>query len=60
MNPKRNAFLSLLLTLAMMLSSMSFAFAAPDEGMYTPDQIAGLPLKGRGLKIKPSDFYNPV
>jgi hypothetical protein len=43
----------------MLLSSMSFALAAPDEGMYTPDQIAGLPLKARGLKIKPSDIYNP-
>jgi hypothetical protein len=30
-----------------------------DEGMYTPDQIAKLPLRQRGLKINPSELYNP-
>jgi hypothetical protein len=44
---------------AMMLSSFGFAVARPDEGMYTPDQIAGLPLKARGLKIRPEEIYNP-
>ena len=50
---------SLILTLAISLSSVSFALAVPDEGMYTPDQIARLPLKQRGLKINPSQIYNP-
>jgi len=44
---------------AMLLSSFGFAVARPDEGMYTPDQIAKLPLAQRGLKIKPEDIYNP-
>jgi hypothetical protein len=44
---------------AMMLSSVGFTIAKPDEGMYTPDQIAKLPLKDRGLKIRPEDIYNP-
>lgn len=47
---------------AMCLSTFSFSFAAPapDEGMYTPEQIAKLGLAKRGLKIKPIDIYNPA
>ncbi|MCO6510999.1 MAG: S46 family peptidase, partial [Aridibacter famidurans] len=30
-----------------------------DEGMYAPDQISRLPLKKRGLKIDPSELYDP-
>ncbi len=56
---KKNMFVSAMLTLSVMLSSFSFAFARMDEGMYTPDQIAKLPLKKRGLKIKPEEIYNP-
>lgn len=48
-----------MLTAAIIFSAFPAAFAIPDEGMYTPDQIAKLPLKKRGLKIKPSDIYNP-
>jgi hypothetical protein len=43
--------------MSVVLTSVSFAF--PDEGMYTPDQIVRLPLLRRGLKIKPTDIYNP-
>jgi hypothetical protein len=50
---------SFILTTAVLLSSFSFVAAFPDEGMYTPDQIAKLPLKQRGLKINPIDIYNP-
>ena len=60
MNQKRNAFLSLMLTFAVMLSSASFSLGRVDEGMYTPDQISKLPLKKRGLKIDPSEIYNPA
>ena len=49
---------SFILTTAVLLSSISFV-AAFDEGMYTPDQIARLPLRQRGLKISPTDLYNP-
>ena len=45
-------FLTFMLTFALLLSSVSFVFAFPDEGMFTPDQIAKLPLKQKGLKIK--------
>lgn len=60
MNQKRNAVLSLLLTLTVLLSSVSFSFARIDEGMFTPDQIAKLQLKKRGLKIDPTEIYNPA
>ncbi len=56
----KNAFLSLLLTITVVLSSVSFSFANFDEGMFAPGQIAGLPLKKRGLKIKPEEIYNPA
>lgn len=48
-----------IITTAIIFSSFPAAFAIVDEGMYAPDQIAKLPLKKRGLKIKPSDIYNP-
>lgn len=51
---------SLLLTLVFISSTVSFSFAKPDEGMYAPEQISKLPLAKRGLKIKPSDIYNPA
>ena len=61
MNQMNTALLSCILTLAVTLSSFSFAFARVDEGMYTPDRIASLRsmLKKRGLKIKPEEIYNP-
>lgn len=59
MNQKKS-LLTLVLTFAVVLSSVSFSFARMDEGMFTPNQIAGLPLKQRGLKIKPTDIYSPA
>ena len=59
MRLKINIFSSLILTLAILLSSVSPAFAYFDEGMFTPDQIAKLPLRQKGLKISPSELYNP-
>ncbi len=57
---KINSVSTLVLMFALILSSVSFGFAGRfDEGMFTPDQIARLPLAKRGLKIKPSDIYNP-
>ncbi len=52
-------FYSVVLMAAILFSTSSFALAF-DEGMYAPGQIASLPLKGRGLKIKPIDIYNPA
>ena len=62
MKLNNNRFLSLAMMVAMCFSSFTFAFAAYDEGMYAPGQIAGLAaaLKKKGLKIKASDIYNPA
>ena len=59
MNLKIKYLTSFILTTSILLSSFSFVAAFPDEGMYTPDQIARLPLRQRGLKINPNDIYNP-
>ena len=48
MKLNNNRFISLAMMVAMCLSSFTFAFAAPDEGMFAPGQIARLPLKERG------------
>lgn len=58
MRTYRQGLITFLCLLTLILSSSPLAFAF-DEGMYTPDQIAGLDLKKRGLKIKPSEIYNP-
>src|SRR4051812_30396473 len=62
MRLNNNRFLSLAMMVAISLSSVSFVLALPDEGMYAPGQLAGLSstLKKKGLKIKPSDIYNPA
>lgn len=59
MRLKLNIFSSLILTFAVLFSSVSFALARVDEGMFTPDQIAKLPLRAKGLKIPASELYNP-
>jgi phage gp46-like protein len=59
MRLKLNKFSTSVLMFALLLSSVSFALAFPEEGMFTPDQIGKLPLGKKGLKIKPSELYNP-
>lgn len=59
MRLKFNIVSTSILMFAILISNVSFTFAAFDEGMFTPDQIARLPLAKRGLKIKPTDIYNP-
>ncbi len=60
MKSVKRSLLSLVLIAAVLFTAAPFALASPDEGMFTPEQIAKLPLKGRGLKIKPIDIYNPA
>ena len=62
MNLKKNTLLSLLLTFAVMLSTVSFTFGRVDEGMFPPDRIGSIAamLKKRGLKISPQELYNPA
>lgn len=53
------SFLAALFILATVInSSVMTGFARFDEGMYAPNQIAGLDLKKQGLKIKPEEIYN--
>lgn len=59
MRVRLQIFSTYLLMCAVFLSSVSFAVAFPEEGMFTPDQIGKLPLKQKGLKISPSEIYNP-
>ena len=54
-----NKFSTAVLMCAVLLSSVSFALAFPEEGMFTPDQIGKLPLAAKGMKIKSSELYNP-
>lgn len=55
---KKKIIASYLLLTAILFSSFSTSLAF-DEGMFAPGQIAGLPLKKKGLKIKPEEIYNP-
>jgi len=55
---KKKILASYLLLAATLFSSFGPVLAF-DEGMFAPAQIAGLPLKAKGLKIKASDIYNP-
>ena len=59
MRLKINILTTLILMFAITLSSVLPVSAFFDEGMFTPDQINRLPLKQKGLKINPSDLYNP-
>ncbi len=43
----------------LLLAFVAAAAFIPDEGMFAPDQISKLPLKKRGLKISPSELYDP-
>ena len=56
---KNNRLFTLAIFVALLLTSVPFTFAI-DEGMYAPGQIASLPLKKKGLKIKPEEVYNPA
>lgn len=59
MLPKIKAFSTLILTISIFLSLFSHTLAKREEGMFPLDQIGRLPLQKMGLKIKPSDIYNP-
>lgn len=52
-------FVSLFIAAVILNSTASLSFARFDEGMYAPNQIFGLDLKKKGLKIKPEEVYNP-
>lgn len=55
---KNNRLFTIAIFVAVLFTSVPFTFAV-DEGMYAPGQIASLPLKKKGLKIKAEEVYNP-
>ena len=48
------------LWLVALLSTLPFSTVHADEGMFMMDKVSGLPLAKRGLKISPSEIYNPA
>jgi hypothetical protein len=60
--PTRLARASALMLVALMLLTLIPLRAAAEEGMFLPDAVASLPfdkLAKRGLKLKPTDIYDP-
>ena len=61
MTINRSSLLSGFLAIAILGSSVLPAFAFVDEGMFMPDKISSIhDLKKRGLKISPTEIYNPA
>src|SRR5258708_14640050 len=59
MKSNSSRFISFVMMVAIFVSSAPFTFAL-DEGMFAPGQIVTLPLKKKGLKMRPEDIYNPA
>ena len=60
--PSRLSRPASLVLVALMLFTLIPSSALADEGMFLPDAVASLPmdkLAKRGLKLKPTDIYNP-
>lgn len=49
-----------ILSLIVFLTARPFFDASAEEGMFMMDKVASLPLKKEGLKIKPTEIYNPA
>lgn len=60
MHIRSNRLVAAFAVFAIAFTSVSSVFARFDEGMFAPGQIGSLPLKAKGLKIKPTDIYNPA
>jgi hypothetical protein len=56
---KTKLFISYVLLLGVFVLNTSIVLSKPEEGMFPPDRISKLDLNKKGLKIKPSDLYNP-
>src|SRR2546423_5491625 len=60
--PSKQKRASALVIAALLLATFIPFRSHADEGMFLPDAIASLPLDKlarRGLKLKPTDLYNP-
>ena len=58
MRLKNNKFLATALSVAFVFSIIPASFVRAEEGMFTMDKIANLPLAQKGLKISPNEIYN--
>ena len=59
MRTKNTITLSIFLAISILMSTVMPAFAF-DEGMFAPNQIASLPLKKLGSKLRAEEIYNPA
>lgn len=60
MNLRKIRWTAAVLIAALMCSTMPVSPARAEEGMFTLDKIAALPLAEKGLKISPTEIYNPA
>lgn len=60
MKLKRYRFFGVAVLSLMFISMMPFVSVSGEEGMFMMDKIDTLPLAKAGLKIKPSEIYNPA
>lgn len=60
MRLKKFKFAAATLVVAFVCSMIPASLVSAEEGMFTLDKIAGLPLAEKGLKISPNEIYNPA
>lgn len=60
MRLREKRFLAAVLSVAFVFSAIPTSFVRAEEGMFTLDKIGALPLAQKGLKISPSEIYNPA
>ncbi|MCY7348223.1 MAG: S46 family peptidase, partial [Pyrinomonadaceae bacterium] len=59
MRLNKKSFLAAALSVAFVFSAIPASLVRAEEGMFTLDKIAALPLAEKGLKISPNEIYNP-
>jgi hypothetical protein len=60
MRLKKFKFAAATLVITFVCSMIPASLVRAEEGMFTLDKIAGLPLAQKGLKISPNEIYNPA
>ena len=60
MRLNKKGLIAAALSVAFVFSAIPTSPVSADEGMFTLDKIAALPLAQQGLKISPSEIYNPA
>ncbi|MBC7796871.1 MAG: S46 family peptidase [Pyrinomonadaceae bacterium] len=57
---QKSRLVAAVLSLILFVSVVPINLVRAEEGMFTPDKIAGLPLKQKGINISASEIYNPT